>query len=104
MAGRRVARDRGRFTRNFVVQGTAAEWALCWMASLRLRLRALEGRPHLVYFLHDEVMVHSPAEVAQDVAEAVRAAAGEAGRLLFGDFPVDFPLNIAVCDSYSEAK
>jgi len=101
---RRVARDRGRFTRNFVVQGTAAEWALCWMASLRLRLRALEGRPHLVYFLHDEVMVHSPAEVAQDVAEAVRAAAGEAGRLLFGDFPVDFPLNIAVCDSYSEAK
>src|SRR5690606_27431712 len=59
---RRIARDRGRFTRNFVVQGTAAEWALCWMASLRRRLRELPGRPHLVYFLHDEVMVHSPAE------------------------------------------
>src|SRR5690606_31292514 len=59
---RRLSRDWGRFTRNFVVQGTAAEWALCWMASLRRRLRALEGgdggpgvvgRPHLVFFLHD---------------------------------------------------
>lgn len=100
---RRVARDRGRFTRNFVVQGTAAEWALCWMASLRLRLRAIEGRPHLVYFLHDEVMVHSPAEVAEEVAVAVRAAATEAGRLLFGELPVDFPLDVAVCDSYAEA-
>ena len=35
------ARDRGRFTRNFVVQGTAAEWALAWMADLRGRLAAL---------------------------------------------------------------
>ena len=38
---RRWARDRGRFTRNFVVQGTAAEWALAWMADLRGRLAAL---------------------------------------------------------------
>lgn len=101
---RRRARDHGRFTRNFVVQGTAAEWALCWMASLRLRLRALPGRPHLVYFLHDEVIVHTPAEVAQEVAGHVRAAAAEAGRLLFGDFPVDFPLEVAVCESYDEAS
>ena len=42
--GRRSARDRGRFTRNFVVQGTAAEWALCWMGEIRRRLRAaVEG-------------------------------------------------------------
>src|SRR5690606_23788982 len=53
-AARRRSRDWGRFTRNFVVQGTAAEWALCWMASLRRRLRTLgdgaAGRPHLVFF------------------------------------------------------
>jgi len=101
---RRRARDRGRFTRNFVVQGTAAEWALCWMASLRLRLRALPGRPHLVYFLHDEVMVHTPAEAADEVARHVQESATEAGRLLFGGFPVDFPLNVAIADSYDEAK
>ena len=100
---RRAARDRGRFTRNFVVQGTAAEWALCWMAALRRRLRELPGRPHLVYFLHDEVMVHSPVEAADDVARCVTEAAVEAGRLLFGDFPVTFPLDVTVCDSYAEA-
>jgi len=103
-AARRRGRDWGRFTRNFVVQGTAAEWALCWMASLRRRLRVVDGRPHLVFFLHDEVMVHSPAEVADLVAVAVRESAVEAGRLLFGDTPVDFALNVAVVDSYDQAK
>src|SRR6185312_6730010 len=57
------ARGWGRFTRNFVVQGTAAEWALCWLGALRRRLwqlgggddgdAALTARPHLVFFLHD---------------------------------------------------
>lgn len=103
-AARRRRRDWGRFTRNFIVQGTAAEWALCWMASLRRRLRSLEGRPHLVFFVHDEVVVHSPAAVADEVAAAVREAAAEAGRLLFADSPVDFALTVAVVDSYDQAK
>lgn len=102
-AVRRRARDWGRFTRNFVVQGTAAEWALCWMAALRRRLRALDGRPHLVFFLHDEVMVHTPADVADEVAAAVREAATEAGRLLFGGFPVDFAVSVSVVESYDQA-
>jgi DNA polymerase-1 len=103
-------RDWGRFTRNFVVQASAAEWALCWMAELRNRLTALapgasltEG-PHLVYFLHDEVIVHTPEERAEEVAAAVRAAAEQAGRLLFGAFPVEFPVTTAIVDSYAEAK
>ena len=103
-AVRRRGRDWGRFTRNFIVQGTAAEWALCWMAALRRRLLAVDGRPHLVFFLHDEVMVHSPAAVADEVAAAVRDAAAEAGRLLFGDSPVDFALDVSVVDSYDQAK
>lgn len=102
-AVRRRARDWGRFTRNFVVQGTAAEWALCWMASLRRRLRGVEGRPHLVFFLHDEVMVHAPEAVADDVAAAVREAAAEAGRLLFGATPVEFAVTVSVVDSYDRA-
>ncbi|WP_460708438.1 bifunctional 3'-5' exonuclease/DNA polymerase [Myceligenerans halotolerans] len=176
-AGRRArsqTRAWGRFTRNFVVQGTAAEWALCWIASIRRRLWALgevpdvrvgsgalgaghgprgeglagsagsgsltgsgslpgsagptslgglagsvglagsEGtggapepfacRPHLVFFLHDEVVVHTPAVLADAVAHEIRAAADEAGRLLFGDFPVTFPLSVAVVNSYADAK
>ena len=61
----RARRAWGRFTRNFVVQGTGAEWALCWLADLRNRLwrladGPLDQRPHLVFFLHDEVVVHAP--------------------------------------------
>ncbi|MEJ6489881.1 bifunctional 3'-5' exonuclease/DNA polymerase [Leucobacter sp. USCH14] len=113
-AARRAARDRGRFTRNFVVQGTAAEWALCWMADLRQRLAAFppvaerdaarasgpvfERRPHLAFFLHDEVIVHSPAEHADAVAAAVRDSAAAAGRLLFGGSAVDFPLDLRVAE------
>ncbi|MFC7024066.1 bifunctional 3'-5' exonuclease/DNA polymerase [Promicromonospora thailandica] len=116
---RSQTRSWGRFTRNFVVQGTAAEWALCWIASIRRRLWALgestvaaaglapapfDRRPHLVFFLHDEVVVHAPADLADAVAHEVREAADEAGRLLFGDFPVDFPLSVAVTESYADAK
>ncbi|RLP76357.1 bifunctional 3'-5' exonuclease/DNA polymerase [Mycetocola tolaasinivorans] len=102
-----VARDWGRFSRNFIAQGTAAEWALCWLAGLRQRLAPLGtpgDRPHLVYFLHDEVVVHAPAADAEATAAAIRDAAAEAGRLLFGTFPVDFPLSVAIVDRYSEAK
>jgi DNA polymerase I len=104
---RSQARERGRFSRNFVVQGTAAEWALCWLAELRRRLLPLAAvtgeRPELVYFLHDEVIVHSPESLAPGVADAVRDAATAAGRLMFRDFPVDFPLDVAVVDDYGRA-
>jgi DNA polymerase-1 len=49
-----------------------------------------------VFFLHDEVIVHAPAEQADQAAEAIRAAAASAGRLLFGDAPVDFPLDLSI--------
>jgi DNA polymerase-1 len=64
---------------------------------------SLHERPHLVFFLHDEVVVHTPEELADDVAEEVRRAAAEAGRLLFGGFPVDFPLDVAVVGSWADA-
>ncbi|TDC90994.1 bifunctional 3'-5' exonuclease/DNA polymerase, partial [Actinomadura sp. 7K507] len=97
-------RSRGRFTRNFVVQATAADWALALLGSLRRRLTALGGLPRLVFFQHDEVIVHTPAELAGDVAAAVHASADEAGRLLFGDTPVVFPMEIAVVERYADAK
>ncbi|QEO10223.1 bifunctional 3'-5' exonuclease/DNA polymerase [Protaetiibacter larvae] len=104
----------GRFTRNFIVQGTAAEWALCWMGSVRRLLWTLGGgdeaaapftaRPHLVFFLHDELIVHAPEELAEATADALREAAVEAGRILFGTAPVEFPLSVAIVDSYADAK
>jgi hypothetical protein len=204
---RTQARDWGRFTRNFIVQGSAAEWALCWMAEIRKGLQTLpesqgseptdaagpaavrpraarpgtpdpgtpppgtpphsgipphlgtlehsgtphpgtpdpgtppapgtpphfgipphlgtlphsrtpphlglprpcpphpfSAVPHLVFFLHDEVIVHTPAALADRVSAIVTEAAATAGRLLFGDFPVDFLLSVALVDSYADAK
>lgn len=106
------ARERGRFTRNFVVQGTAAEWALLWLAEIRHRLMALppasvpaassgpifRDRAHLALFLHDEVIVHAPAEQAQLVAGILRDAADAATARLFPGFDIDVPLDVHVAD------
>lgn len=102
---RQRAREWGRFTRNFIAQSTAAEWALCWLGGIRARLAALGGpaQAHLVYFLHDEIIVHCRIEHADAVAVIVREAATEAGRILFGTFPVDFPLSVATARSYADA-
>ncbi len=105
----RLRRAYGRFTRNFVVQGTGAEWALCWIADLRNRLWRLGGagplvtRPHLVFFLHDEVVVHTPAALADEVAARATEAAATASGLLFRDLTIDFPLNISIVRSYADA-
>jgi DNA polymerase-1 len=96
------ARARGRFTRNFVVQGSAADWALLMLAALRQATAGM--RAELVFFQHDEVIVHCPAEEARDVAEAIRSAGELAGRIAFGETPVRFPFTIAVVERYSDAK
>lgn len=111
---RRTARDRGRFTRNFVVQGTAAEWALAWLAGVRRGLAefplvttadaahasgpTFARSPHLAFFLHDEIIVHTPAAHAEAVAAVVTESAAAAGRLLFGTAPVDFRLDLRVSE------
>jgi DNA polymerase-1 len=105
----RHRRAYGRFTRNFVVQGTGAEWALCWIADLRNRLwrlrdtGPLESRPHLVFVLHDEVVVHTPAALADEVAVQATEAAATASGLLFRDLSIDFPLTISIVRSYADA-
>ncbi|MET8411808.1 bifunctional 3'-5' exonuclease/DNA polymerase [Streptomyces sp. NPDC005195] len=96
------SRARGRFARNFVVQGSAADWALLLLAALR---RACSGlAAELVFFQHDEVIVHCPAEEADVVVAAVREAAELAGRLTFGETPVHFPFTTAVVECYADAK
>ncbi len=123
VAGRSL-RARGRFTRNFVVQASAADWAIVLLAGLRRRLAAISvpnqaSRPRggaargpdgtgaaarLVFFQHDEVIVHCPEGLAGTVADAVGSAAAEAGQLVFGPVPVRFPVTTAVVASYADAK
>jgi DNA polymerase family A len=111
-----AARARGRFTRNFVVQASAADWALVLVAALRTALAEIGEpvspapagwpgeRPHLVFFQHDEVMVHCPADLAAEVVAAIELAAATATRLVFGATAVSFPMTTAVVDCYSDAK
>ncbi|MBV2354658.1 bifunctional 3'-5' exonuclease/DNA polymerase [Streptomyces sp. J2-1] len=96
------ARARGRFTRNFVVQGSAADWALLMLAALRRSCAGLSAE--LVFFQHDEVIVHCPAGEAGVVVSAIREAAELAGRLTFGETPVRFPFSTAVVECYADAK
>ncbi|WP_151898179.1 bifunctional 3'-5' exonuclease/DNA polymerase [Streptomyces sp. C8S0] len=96
------ARARGRFTRNFVVQGSAADWALLMLAALRRATAGMRAEP--VFFQHDEVIVHCPAGEAEAVAEAIRAAGDLAGRIAFGDTPVRFPFTTTTVECYADAK
>ncbi|MFF7161013.1 bifunctional 3'-5' exonuclease/DNA polymerase [Streptomyces sp. NPDC008086] len=96
------ARARGRFARNFVVQGSAADWALLLLAALRRTCADMAAE--LVFFQHDEVIVHCPEEEAEAVVRAIREAAELAGRLTFGETPVRFPFTTAVVESYADAK
>jgi DNA polymerase-1 len=96
-----------------VVQASAADWALVLLAALRRRLAALgeapvgawhPQAPHLVFFQHDEVLVHCPEAMAPAVVAAVDESAAEAGRAVFGVTQVRFPMATAVVGCYADAK
>jgi DNA polymerase I-like protein with 3'-5' exonuclease and polymerase domains len=100
-------RARGRFTRNFVVQASAADWANALVAGLRTRLAAIApggAAAELVFFQHDEVIVHAPEGHAATVVAAVKDSAAEARRLVFGDTPVRFPMEAVAVACYADAK
>ncbi|WP_322098108.1 bifunctional 3'-5' exonuclease/DNA polymerase [Nakamurella alba] len=100
---REVARAWGRFTRNFVVQGSAADWAAVWLSGVRREIAAVPGA-ELVFFQHDELLVHVPAGSADVVAELVVGAADEAKRLVFPGSPVSTPVRPVVVECYADAK
>ena len=70
VAGRSL-RARGRFTRNFVVQASAADWAIVLLAGLRRRLAAIS--------LQNEISGWPAAQAGGPAAE--EAPAGRPGLL-----------------------
>jgi DNA polymerase I len=98
-----TARSWGRFTRNFVVQASAADWASVWLSGLRRELAAVAGA-ELVLFQHDELIVHCPTENADRIGDLVVAAADEARRLVFPGSRVATPVRPVVVQRYSDAK
>src|SRR4051794_39937398 len=98
------SRGYGRFTRNFIVQASAADWAAVLLATLRLSLTELRahGFAELVFFQHDEVVVEVDAPLADAAIAAVRSAGATATRLVLGDTGVQVPLEARAVRSYAD--
>ena len=97
-----VAAARGRYARNAVIQGAAAEFFKVWAITVRRRCRPLGAE--VVLCLHDELLVHVPADAADDAAAMVDAAVGEAAHYWSPEPDVRFVADVAVVDRWSEAK
>ncbi len=96
------ALSRGRFARNAIIQGAAAELFKAWMATLRHDLRGTSAR--IVLCLHDEVLVHAPQEQAAQVADAMHSSLDAASRRWSGGMPVRFVADVRAMTSWAEAK
>jgi DNA polymerase-1 len=98
------AAARGRYGRNALVQGAAAEFFKTWAVIVRARLSAPS---RIVLCLHDELLVHAPATSADDVATIIDGALQEtAARWLQPEIRVDvrFAADTSVIGRWSEAK
>jgi DNA polymerase-1 len=93
---------RGRFARNAIIQGAAAELFKAWAATVRATTRDLGAQ--VVLCLHDELLVHAPAEHADEVAARVDLALQDASRRWAGGAPVRFVADTSVIHRWSEAK
>lgn len=99
---RRAAAARGRYGRNALVQGAAAELFKMWAVTVRARGERLGAR--IVLCLHDELLVHAPAEHDDAVARLVDDCLAEAVRRWAPDDSVRFIADISVIDRWSDAK
>ena len=95
-------RAQGRFTRNAVVQGAAAELFKAWALTARDALHPLDGL--IVLCLHDELLVHVPRAHADAAAHAVHEALQAAAHHWSEGAPVRFVADIRIIERWSQAK
>ena len=93
---------RGRYGRNAVIQGAAAELFKMWAVTVRARTARLAAQ--IVLCLHDELLVHVPAAHADRVAELVGTCLTEATGRWAPDGRVRFIADITIADSWADAK
>jgi DNA polymerase-1 len=93
---------RGRYGRNAVVQGAAAELFKMWAVTVRARTAPLAAQ--IVLCLHDELLLHVPAEQAERVAGLVDTCLTEATRRWAPRGRVRFIADITIARSWADAK
>lgn len=95
-------RGRGRFARNAVVQGAAAEFFKAW--ALTVQALVTEYDASIVMCLHDELLLEVPTENAAAVAAAVDDALGQAARRWSEHSDVRFVADTTVIECWADAK
>ncbi len=92
----------GRYARNAMIQGAAAELFKMWAVTVRARCGHLGAR--IVLCLHDELLVHSPAEHAEAVTGIVDDCLREAAQRWAPGCGVRFIADTTVVRRWSDAK
>jgi DNA polymerase-1 len=93
---------RGRFARNAVIQGSAAELFKAWAATVRATTRDLGAQ--IVLCLHDELLVHVPEENAGETMVRLEHALTDSARRWSGSSLVRFVADASIVRRWSEAK
>ena len=96
------AAARGRYGRNAMVQGAAAELFKVWAVTVRARGADLDAR--IVLCLHDELLVHVPEANADAAAALVDACLREAVARWSPGTPVRFLADTSVLRCWADAK
>ncbi len=93
---------RGRFARNAVIQGSAAELFKAWAATVR-HVTAPMGA-QIVLCLHDELLLQAPEDRADEVAAAVGRCLDDSARRWAGTEDVRFVADTSIIRRWSDAK
>lgn len=97
-----AAAARGRYARNAMVQGAAAELFKVWAVTLRARMAGLDA--HIVLCLHDELLVHVHEDQAAQVVALLDACLHEAAHRWHPTSGVRFVTDTSVVHSWADAK
>jgi DNA polymerase-1 len=92
----------GRYARNAMIQGAAAELFKMWAVTVRARCAPLGGR--VVLCLHDELLVHCRREHGEAVSRIVEDCLGEAAQRWAPGSGVRFISDTTIVRSWSDAK
>jgi DNA polymerase I len=99
---RSVSASRGRYARNAVIQGAAAELFKAWAVTIRGRLAPFGGQ--IVLCLHDELLIHVPHEHGAAVAQLLEEALPQAAKRWMPYSSVRYVAKANLIECWSEAK
>jgi DNA polymerase I len=95
---------RGRFARNAMIQGAAAEFFKMW--AVTVRAGAIPIGAQIVLCLHDELLVHAPLDQVDATVQLLNSCLADTARRWQRGRPnqVRFVADISVVERWSDAK